>query len=201
MTLEQWLSDRGLGNEDLVRWNAAYNFFDESVTIPVYDFDGVRVLDIVRSLRDGNIRYSKQPQLCRPSTVVYGLNRAYLQIKKANYVVVTEGCVDTWALYRDRVTNSVSVLTSAVSQTQLAWLELFTSNILIWADGDEAGEDFKKRSLKMSKLVTAFSVPNMDPAQLLGMGHSPSKVIQTAFDNKSMYSSMEISKEGNLLKG
>jgi len=71
--------------------------------------------------------------------VLYGYPMACQSIRKNNYAILTEGYVDVLSMHQAGLTNTVSTMGTAVTETQVLLLKNLTKNIILILDSDKAG--------------------------------------------------------------
>jgi|ERR1035437_2135491 DNA primase catalytic core len=78
------------------------------------------------------------------SFFLYGLNVAQEHIIKDGFVIITEGAIDAIACHQNGLKNTVAMLGTALTSTQISKLKRFTSNFVLLFDGDKAGQTAAK---------------------------------------------------------
>ena len=103
--------------------------------------------------------------------VLYGYPMACQSIRKNNYAILTEGYVDVLSMYQAGLTNTVSTMGTAVTETQVLLLKNLTKNIILILDSDKAGINAMLKVLPLLfkhglnvKICTLDK--SMDPADL-----------------------------------
>lgn len=71
--------------------------------------------------------------------VLYGYPMACQSIRKNDYVILTEGYVDVLSMHQAGLTNTVSTMGTAITETQVLLLKNLTRNIILILDSDKAG--------------------------------------------------------------
>ena len=141
--------------------------FYHSALFPIYNLYNVPISVSARPLSPGSpfkyvhTHYDKAHHL-------YGLNVTWPDILKARKAYIVEGNFDLLTLYQYGITNTVAMLGSQFSPTQLCLLTRFCDEIVIATDGDEPGI---KCASKIMKLCQSRGIkssllklpPSMDP--------------------------------------
>ena len=104
---------------------------------------GARTLD-----KDQHPKYinSSDSLLFNKSKVLYGLSHALQSVRKEGQVIVVEGYMDYLSLYQEGIKNVVANLGTAFTPSHIHLLKKYTKNILIFFDGDQAGQKALEKS-------------------------------------------------------
>lgn len=192
-----YLKTHGLTFSDLDEWGITYDALLKRIVMPVRSLSGSYVLDVVRNL-DGEPKFDLRPKGCRTSCVLYGLNRTSEAIQAADLAIVVEGVMNALAVYKFGVPNVCAVLTASLSRVQLALLLSFASKLIVFADGDEAGKEFARKSTEMSSLVTGIIVAGHDPPSFAASGGNLRSVLQQAGSLYPRLRYVEFSPQGDI---
>ena len=195
MTIEDWLDGRLLTMADLIPWNIIYDKVLHRLVVPVYSSESKYCLDIIRKL-ESEPKYEKSPARCRPSCVLYGLNRTKLAIKYADMAVIVEGFSDVLTCVKMGEINVVAALTSNLSKIQLAIIHVYASKLIIWGDGDDAGREFAKKL--SGKQYTGITVIDHDPPSFARAGGDIKSIVRAAEEMSETFSYIEFTSEGGL---
>ena len=79
----------------------------------------------------------------------YGWQEASPFIRSAGKVIVVEGYTDYLSLYQKGIKNVVATLGTALTADHARWLSWHTKQVLVFFDGDAAGEKAALRSLSV----------------------------------------------------
>lgn len=82
---------------------------------------------------------SPESEIYHKSQVLYGLYQAKKAIRDADRCILTEGYMDTIALYQNGIQNVVASSGTALTVEQIRLIRRFTKNVLMIYDGDAAG--------------------------------------------------------------
>ena len=139
-------SDRGPG---------VYDRFRARVMFPIADVHGNIVGFTGRILTDSKeeAKYVNTPETSayRKSAVLYGLDKAKGEIRRADLAVITEGNMDVVGSHQFSVANVVAASGTALTGEQLALLKRFTTNLAIAFDQDNAGNAATLRGLDLAR--------------------------------------------------
>ncbi|MBD7906848.1 DNA primase [Sporosarcina gallistercoris] len=155
--------DNGTGFFDRFRGRVMFPLYDDHGTI--VGFSG-RVLE--KSEKEAKYLNSPETPIFEKGRLLYNFHRARLNARKKGNVIVFEGFMDTLAADRNGVENTVAVMGTALSDTQLIKLKRITNDLIVCCDGDNAGWEASKRfaGLIMQKgfsLKIAILPNKMDP--------------------------------------
>ena len=148
---------------------------------PVFDLNGVIIGFSGRifgegepTSRQGGPKYLNTPNtlIYDKSRVLYGLDRAKLDIRKENFCVLVEGQMDVVMSHQAGVKNVVASSGTALTVDHLKIIKRYTENLAMAFDMDLAGETATKRSIDLA-MVAGFNTKviempaNQDPADCL----------------------------------
>lgn len=155
--------DNGTGFFDRFRGRVMFPLYDDHGTI--VGFSG-RVLE--KTEKDAKYLNSPETPIFEKGRLLYNFHRARLNARKKGNVIVFEGFMDTLSADRNGIENTVAVMGTALSDTQLIKLKRITNDLIICCDGDNAGWEASKRfaELVMHKgfsLKVAVLPNKMDP--------------------------------------
>lgn len=119
-------------------------------------------------------KYLNSPEtpLFHKSRVLYGFDKAKLQMRKLNCAILVEGQVDLVMAHQAGWGNTVAVSGTAFTEEHAALVKRMTENLVIALDADEAGIKAAARSaraaLQMGMNVKVAQLPTgLDPADLI----------------------------------
>ncbi len=131
-----------------------YDRFRDRVMLPLRDEKGLVVGFTGRILPDSPEAEKTGKYVNTPETVVYkkrrlvyALDRARHQIKKADFAVLVEGNMDAVSSHEAGVKNVVAVSGTAFSEEQIDTLKRYCSRIALAFDADLAGQNAASRAL------------------------------------------------------
>lgn len=175
--LTNFLTDCGYGFEEIIssgvviKRQAAnfgvYDRFRSRIMFPICDVSGQVVgftgrIFSVKSVKDivipasseeiAEAKYINTPQtlIYDKSRILYGLDKAKVEIKKANQCVLVEGNVDAIMSYQAGIKNVVASSGTALTQEHLRILERYTNNLSFCFDEDQAGAMATRRGIGLA---------------------------------------------------
>jgi len=110
------------------------------------------------------------------SRLLYGLDKAKLEIRKKDFCILVEGNIDLIMAHQAGSGNTVATCGTALTSEQLKILKRYTSNLLAAFDMDIAGETATKRGIDLAQLE-GFNIKVVKLAQ----GKDPAEII---YENK-----------------
>lgn len=161
--LTKYLLNKGNSIDDLVASGLVikkdgggfYDRFRGRIMFPIWDAHGNvvgftgRVL--VETEKSGG-KYVNTPQtlVYDKSRVLYGLNKAKIEIKAKDFVVLVEGQMDVIACHQAGMKNVVASSGTALTFEQIKLLKRYSNNIAIAFDADAAGQNAAKRGIDLA---------------------------------------------------
>lgn len=142
--------------------NRFYDRFRDRIIFPIADNLG-RVMGYTARVTPGSdesqAKYVNTPETesYHKSRILYGLDRAKMEIKKQDAILLVEGQMDVIASHQAGIRNTVAVSGTALSEEQIAIIKRYTKNIRMFFDMDSAGENATKKSVKLC-LINGMSV-------------------------------------------
>ena len=176
---EQEIEKAGL----ILRGQQYHDRFRNRLMFPIFDangrvvaFSGRIMNDIIPSKteRAESGKYVNSPEtiLFSKSKILYGLDKAKMEIRKNDKVVLVEGQMDTLLPWQDGVKNVVATSGTALTEDHLSILKRLTTNLVLAFDVDEAGSRATKRGVNLANemgfgvsIVKPFS--GKDPADFV----------------------------------
>jgi len=127
-----------------------YDRFRGRVMFPIWDTHGQVVGFTGRILvetENSGGKYVNTPQTLAydKSRVLYGLDKAKIEIKAHDLVVVVEGQMDVIACHQAGMKNVVAASGTALTPEQVRLIKRYTNNVSMAFDADAAGENAGKR--------------------------------------------------------
>lgn len=178
--LTQYLLKKGIGVDDLVasgltikKDNATvgrgfYDRFRGRIMFPIKDVHsnivGFTGRQLVENPEAGG-KYVNSPQtiVFDKSRVLYGLDKAKMEIKAKDLAVIVEGQMDVISCHQAGMKNVVAASGTALTPEQIRLIERYTKNIAMAFDADKAGINAAKRgidiALKEGMNVRVIRVP------------------------------------------
>lgn len=154
-----------------------FDRFRGRIMFPIFDFNsqiigfGGRIFEkeekeIAKYINTPNtLLYDK-------SKVLYGLDRARLEIRKKDFCVVVEGYTDVILSHQAGIKNVVSVSGTAFTPYQLKLIKRYTEKLILGFDMDVAGDSATKRGIELAQLegfnLKILPLPkDKDPADVI----------------------------------
>ncbi len=158
------------------RGKAPYDRFRGRVMFPIRDLTGRVVGFSGRILGPGEPKYmnSSDSIIYQKSNVLFGMDFAKNEVKKAGLAVLVEGNVDVISSHQAGVKNVVAPLGTALTQGQVSQLMRFTDTAALAFDTDLAGDEATKRGIDLAESAGL----NIRVVHLAGK--DPDEMIQTS---------------------
>jgi DNA primase len=115
---------------------------------------------------------SPQTDLYDKSNVLYGYDKAKLEIKKKDHCVLVEGQMDLVLSHQAGVENAIAVSGTALTEKHLNLVKRLTDNLIMAFDGDLAGISASRRAVDLAlslgmEVKGALLPEGLDPADLV----------------------------------
>jgi len=125
-----------------------YDRFWGRVTFPIRDGSGRIVGFGGRTLGSEHPKYLNSPEsvLFHKAQVLYGLHEGRQAIREAERIVIVEGYLDALALVEAGIGYAVASLGTALGAAQLRAARRFAQEVIIFFDGDRAGQEAAVRA-------------------------------------------------------
>ncbi|MCB0342063.1 MAG: DNA primase [Bdellovibrionales bacterium] len=129
--------------------NGHYDLFRNRLMFPIQSPMGEFIAFGGRALGDDNPKYLNSPEseVFNKSHVFYGLNETAKFIRTEDLAVVVEGYMDLLALFSTGIKNVVAPLGTAFTSGHAKLIKRYTKNVLVFFDGDQAGQEAAHRAL------------------------------------------------------
>jgi DNA primase len=159
--------------------SGAYDRFRSRIMFPISDLNGQVVGftgRIFESYDKEAAKYINTPQtkIYDKSRILYGLNKAKTEIKRADQCVLVEGNMDALMSYQAGIKNVVASSGTALTPNHLTLLHRYTANLGFCFDTDQAGAMATRRGIGLAlsqnfniKVVEINDKECKDPADLV----------------------------------
>lgn len=182
-SLSDFLISRGYQLEEIKKAGLAltseqgsfYDRFRGRIIFPIFDLNsqvvgfGARVFKF-----DDPAKYINTPNtlLYDKSKILYGLDKARVEIRKKDSCILVEGYIDAIMVSQAGSENVVATSGTALSPFQLRVLKRYSENLIIAFDMDIAGSSATKRGIDLAQSqdfnIKVIIMPeNSDPADIL----------------------------------
>lgn len=184
--LSDFLVSQGYTREEIERAGLAiknergdfYDRFRGRIIFPIFDLNsqpigfGGRIF--AQKKTEGIAKYINTPNtlLYDKSRILYGLDKAKLEIRKRNFTILVEGYIDVILCYQAGFPNVVATSGTALTPYQLRILKRYSENLLTAFDMDIAGDWATKRGIDLAQSrgfnVKIITMPKgLDPAEVI----------------------------------
>ncbi|MBL7142169.1 MAG: DNA primase [Candidatus Pacebacteria bacterium] len=184
--LADFLSSRSYSQEEIKKAGVGlssekgsfYDRFRGRIIFPIFDLNSQVVGFGGRVFKEKDkkeiAKYVNTPQtiLYDKSRILYGLDKAKVEIRKNDFCILVEGYVDLIMVSQAGFENVVATSGTALTPLQLKTLKRYSDNLLTAFDMDIAGEAATKRGIDLAQLhgfdVKVIVLPEgLDPADLI----------------------------------
>lgn len=169
--------ERGEASSD---YSHTYDRFRGRIMFPIFNLSsqiigfGGRIFKAIKRADKEEAKYINisNTLLYDKSRVLYGLNRAGIEIRKKDVFVLVEGYTDVITANQAGFENVVSTSGTALTPYQLRILKRYSNNLLTAFDMDVAGDSATKRSIGLAQIfgfdIKIITMPKgTDPADII----------------------------------
>ncbi|MFA4999013.1 MAG: DNA primase [Candidatus Paceibacterota bacterium] len=173
-----------------------YDRFRGRIIFPVFDFNSQVVGFGGRVFKEKDnkeiAKYVNTPStlLYDKSRILYGLDRAKVEIRKKDNCVLVEGYTDCIMAHQAGTENTVATSGTALTPHQLKILKRYTENLTLGFDMDVAGDSATKRGIDLAQAqgfnIKVVRLPEgKDAAEIISK--NPKEWDEALSDKKSIY--------------
>jgi len=162
-----------------------YDRFRGRIIFPIFDLNsqvigfGGRIFSVnqradQRESASTIAKYINTPNtiLYDKSRILYGLDKAKVEIRKKDFCLLMEGYTDVILAHQAGIANTVSTSGTALTTSQLAILKRYSDNLYLAFDMDIAGDSATKRGIDLAQLrgfnLKIVTLPeDKDPADII----------------------------------
>ena len=191
-TLTAHLRERGFTEKELLdaglslrsQRGGAYDRFRGRIMFPIMNLQGQPIAfggritqeEAERFEKEGKTpaKYVNSPETAvyNKSSVVYGLEKAKMDIRTADACIVTEGYTDVIMAHQAGHKNVVSASGTALTERHLDLIARYTNNLSIAFDMDVAGDTATKRGIDLAQqkgynIKVIVTSQGSDPADII----------------------------------
>lgn len=197
-------ADREIRNAGLIisAHGKVFDRFQSRIIFPIHDINGRTVGFTGRIFGADGGRFAKyintpQTPAYDKGSILYGLDKAKMEIRKNGRCIVVEGNMDVIMSHQADAANAVASSGTALTGNQLKIIKRYTDNLVLSFDQDEAGENAMRRGVDLA-LQMGFNVYLLDlgddkikdpadlikakPAMWKEILEKPKSVVQFYFD-------------------
>lgn len=175
-TVEE-IEKAGLAKKSEKNPTDSYDRFRGRIMFPLFDSSGRTIAFSGRQFEsDGTeAKYINSPEtlLFQKSHVLYGYDKAKLEIRRRDHALLVEGQMDLILSHQAGFSNAVASSGTALTVEQLAILKRLSPKLVIAYDGDEAGNAAAARGWNLA-LASGFEIKVVS----LPEGKDPADVIK-----------------------
>ncbi len=182
--LSKYLIGEGFKREELMeagvstgKENYSFDRFRARIMFPIFNLSGYPVGFGGRVFfkEDNRAKYINTPatMLYDKSSIMYGLHKAKIDIRKRKFAVIVEGYTDVILSHQAGYENVISSSGTALTSQQLDVLGRYTKKILTAFDMDEAGSSATKKGIDLA-LEKSFEVKVI----MMPKGDDPADIVR-----------------------
>ena len=191
--ISDFLVSNGYKNEEIEKAGLSlkneqglyYDRFRGRIIFPIFDLNsqvigfGGRIFSVnqrtvQRESASTIAKYINTPNtiLYDKSRILYGLDKAKVEIRKKDFCLLMEGYTDVILAHQAGIANTVSTSGTALTTSQLAILKRYSDNLYLAFDMDIAGDSATKRGIDLAQLrgfnLKIVTLPeDKDPADII----------------------------------
>jgi len=152
-----------------------YDRFRNRIMFPIFDLNSQIIGFSGRIFgKENGGKYINTPEtlIYNKSSVIYGLDKAKVSIRKKDQCILVEGQFDVIMAHQAGFKNVVAVSGTALTSDHLKILKRYTENLVFSFDADTGGEGATKRAISSAQqfefnIKVAILPKNLDPADVI----------------------------------
>ncbi len=155
-----------------------YDRFRDRLMFPIWDIHGNvvgfggRILRKEQEKKEAKYINTPETPIYHKGRILYGLDKARIEIRKNNLALIVEGYTDVIASHQAQISNVVASSGTALTPDHLRILKRYTENLAFAFDADEAGTEATRRAVGLALeegfLVDIIEMPEgKDPADVV----------------------------------
>ncbi len=218
-SLISFLVSRGYKKEEIKKAGLAFqkengefiDFFRGRIIFPIFDLNSQVIAFSGRIFeKEEGPKYINSPNtiLYDKGRVLYGLDKAKVEIKMKDFCILMEGYTDVILAHKAGFKNSVAVSGTSLTPYQLKILKRYTDNLFLAFDMDIGGNLATKRGIDMARLrgfnIKVLILPqDQDPADVISQDPAEfEKIVKNSVSIMDFYFKIALSKfDKNTLEG
>ncbi|MFZ5559242.1 MAG: DNA primase [Patescibacteria group bacterium] len=169
----------------IVQKEQTQNFYDRfrnRIMFPIFDLSGQVVGfsgRIFGKEDEKKAKYVNTPDtlIYNKSKIIYGLDKAKMEIRKKNECIVVEGQMDLIMCHQAGSRNAIATSGSALTLDQLRVLKRYSDNLIFSFDADTGGEQATKRAISSAQQLEFNIKVALLPGPPAG-GKDPAEIIK-----------------------
>ncbi len=135
--------------------NKYYDRFRGRIMFPICDISGQVIAFTGRVFKgdESTAKYINSPEtlIFNKSQILYGLDKAKVDIRKQDQCILVEGQVDAIMSHQAEVRNTIATSGTALTLDHLRIIKRYTDNLLLAFDTDTAGEEATKKGIGLAQ--------------------------------------------------
>lgn len=201
-SLLDFLINKGYQKEEIEKAGLAvkkenyYDRFRGRIIFPIFDLNSQVIGFSGRVFKENNeeeiAKYINisNTLLYDKSKVLYGLDKAKLEIRRKNYCILVEGYIDTILCHQIGDDNTVAISGTALTSHQLNVLKRYSENLILCFDMDIAGDSAAKKGIDLAQTlgfnIKVITLANdSDPADVISQ--NPDEWKRNLENSKSIF--------------
>lgn len=153
-----------------------YDRFRNRIMFPIFDLNGqvAGFSGRIYGENEGGVKYVNTPEtmIYNKSQIIYGLDKAKVEIRKKNQCILVEGQFDVIMVHQAGSKNAVAISGSALTEDHLKIIKRYTENLVFSFDADSGGEAATKRAIGNAQkldfnIKVALLPKDKDPADII----------------------------------